>query len=73
VPRYGGADRATGAQQFVADLRFPGALQVSLVTVPVGCADILRIDTTVARSVPGVVDVVTATQLPAPIPRFGPT
>ena len=71
VLRYGGGERASGAQRFVADLRFPGALQVALVTVPVGCADVLGIDTTAARAIPGVVDVVTAADLPSPMPRFG--
>jgi CO/xanthine dehydrogenase Mo-binding subunit len=71
VLRYGGGDRTSGAQRFVADLRFPGALQVALVTVPVGCADILGIDATAARAIPGVVDVVTAADLPSPMPRFG--
>jgi CO/xanthine dehydrogenase Mo-binding subunit len=71
VLRYGGGDRTTGAQRFLADLRFPGSLQVALVTVPVGCADVLGIDATAARAVPGVVDVVTAADLPSPMPRFG--
>jgi CO/xanthine dehydrogenase Mo-binding subunit len=71
VLRYGGGDRTSGAQRFVADLRFPGALQVALVTVPVGCADVLGIDATAARAIPGVVDVVTAADLPSPMPRFG--
>ena len=71
VLRYGGGDRTTGAQRFVADLRFPGALQVALMTVPVGCADVLAVDATAARAVPGVVDVVTAADLPSPMPRFG--
>src|SRR3954449_9762388 len=46
-------------------------LQVALVTVPVGCADVLGIDTAAARAIPGVVDVVTAAELPSPMPRFG--
>ena len=71
VLRYGGADRATGSQQFVADLPFPGAAQVILVTIPVGCADIVGIDTSQARLVPGVLAVVTAEDLPSPMPRFG--
>lgn len=71
VLRYGGDARTTGAQQFLADLRFPGALQVALVTLPVGCADVLGVDATAARAVPGVVDVVTAADLPSPMPRFG--
>jgi len=71
VLRYGGGDRTSGAQKFVADLSFPGALQVALVTIPVGCADILGVDATAAREIPGVVDVVTAAELPSPVPRFG--
>lgn len=71
VLRYGGGDRTSGAQRFLADLSFPGALQVALVTIPVGCADILGVDATAARAIPGVVDVVTAADLPSPMPRFG--
>jgi CO/xanthine dehydrogenase Mo-binding subunit len=71
VLRYGGADRASGAQLFLADLAFPGAAQVALVTVPVGCAEILRIDTSAALALPGVVAVLTADDLPSPTPRFG--
>jgi CO/xanthine dehydrogenase Mo-binding subunit len=71
VLRYGGGDRSSGAQRFVADLAFPGAAQVALVTIPVGCADILEIDTSAALAVPGVVAVLTAADLPSPTPRFG--
>ena len=71
VLRYGGADRTSGAQRFVADLAFPGAAQVALVTVPVGCAEIVRIDSSAARAVPGVIAVLTADDLPSPTPRFG--
>jgi CO/xanthine dehydrogenase Mo-binding subunit len=71
VLRYGGADRASGAQRFVADLSFPGAAHVALVTVPVGCAEILGADSSGAREVAGVLDVVTAAELPSPMPRFG--
>jgi CO/xanthine dehydrogenase Mo-binding subunit len=71
VLRYGGADRTSGAQRFVADLAFPGAAQVALVTVPVGCAAIVAIDSSAARAVPGVLAVLTADDLPSPTPRFG--
>jgi CO/xanthine dehydrogenase Mo-binding subunit len=71
VLRYGGADRSSGAQRFVADLSFPGAAHVALVTVPVGCAEIVGVDSSRARAVPGVLDVVTAAELPSPMPRFG--
>src|SRR3954470_4459485 len=71
VLRYGGADRTSGAQRFVADLSFPGAAHVALVTVPVGCAEILGVDSSAASVVPGPVEVATAPELPSPIPRFG--
>lgn len=69
--RYGGLERAMGAQKYVADLDFPDALQVALVTIPVGCADILSIDTAEAAAMPGVVMVMTAADLPSPMPRYG--
>lgn len=69
--RYGGLERASGAQKYVADLEFPEALQVAIVTIPVGCADILGVDTSVAEAMPGVVGVLTAADLPGPMPRFG--
>jgi CO/xanthine dehydrogenase Mo-binding subunit len=71
VLRYGGADRTSGAQRFVADLPFVGAAQVALVTIPVGCADIVAIDASEALSIPGVLAVVSAADLPTPMPRFG--
>lgn len=71
VRRYGGADRVSGAQRFLADLRFDDAAHVALVTLPVGCADITRIDKTAAASMEGVLAVVSADDLPQPVPRFG--
>ncbi|SFS31849.1 xanthine dehydrogenase family protein molybdopterin-binding subunit [Saccharopolyspora flava] len=71
VERYGGLDRACGAQRFVADLRFPGAAQVALVSLPVGCAEIHRVDVAEATAMPGVLAVMTAADLPSPMPRFG--
>jgi CO/xanthine dehydrogenase Mo-binding subunit len=60
-----------GTQAFVADLRVPDAAQVALVTIPVGCAEIGRVDASRAAGMPGVVAVVTAADLPQPVPRFG--
>lgn len=71
VRRYGGDDRVTGQQKFLSDLRFPGAAEVRLVTLPVACATITRIDTTTAAAMPGVIAVVSAADLPQPVPRFG--
>lgn len=70
--RVGGVERVTGAQRFVADLAFPVALQVALVTIPCGSADILAIDTSAALALPGVVAVLSAADLAQPVQRFGP-
>lgn len=71
VRRYGGADRVAGTQRYLSDLRFPDAAQCAFVTVPVGCATIDDVDDAAARAMPGVVAVVTADDLPQPVPRFG--
>ena len=71
VHRYGGRDRVTGHQQFLSDVRFTDAAQVVLVTLPVGRATITGIDVARAAAMPGVVAVVTAADLPQPVPRFG--
>jgi CO/xanthine dehydrogenase Mo-binding subunit len=71
IRRYGGDDRVTGQQKFLSDLRFAGAAEVRLVTLPVACATITRIDTKVAAEMPGVIAVVSAADLPQPVPRFG--
>ena len=71
--RLGGHERVTGAQQFLADLRPDGLLDVKLVTVDCARARIGRIDAGAALALPGVVDVITAADLPQPVPRFGPS
>lgn len=71
IRRYGGDDRVTGQQKFLSDLRFAGAAEVRLVTLPVACATITRIDTEVAARMPGVIAVVSAVDLPQPVTRFG--
>jgi carbon-monoxide dehydrogenase large subunit len=61
----------TGASQFVDDLNLPGALRARVLRSPHAHARISSIDTGRARSLPGVVDVLTAAELPpdtAPIP-----
>jgi CO/xanthine dehydrogenase Mo-binding subunit len=70
--RVGGIDRVTGAQEYVADLRVAGALEAKLVTLPVAHARIISIDASAALALPGVHLVMTAADLPQPIPRFGP-
>ena len=72
VRRFGGRERVSGTQQFFADISLDGMLHVKLVTLDAARACIFSIDTTEARTVPGVIDVITADDLPTPVPRFGP-
>lgn len=70
--RVGGIARVTGAQQYLADLRVPDALHAKLVTVDCARARILGIDASAALAITGVRLVLTADDLPDPVPRFGP-
>ncbi len=70
--RVGGFGRVTGLQQYVADIRLPGVLEAALVTLDCARARIISIDTSAATNVPGVRLVMTADDLPQPVPRFGP-
>lgn len=70
--RVGGIGRVTGSQQYVADIRLQDALEVKLVTLDCAHARIISIDTSAAEEVPGVRLVMTAADLPQPVPRFGP-
>ncbi len=70
--RVGGYERVTGAQAYLADIHFADVLHAKLVTVPVGRARIISIDTRDAKAVPGVRLVMTADDLPQPVPRYGP-
>ncbi|MEW6225206.1 MAG: xanthine dehydrogenase family protein molybdopterin-binding subunit [Chloroflexota bacterium] len=70
--RAGGIGRVTGAQEYVADIRLADELHAKLVTVPCARARITGVDAAEALRVPGVHSVVTAADLPSPMPRFGP-
>jgi CO/xanthine dehydrogenase Mo-binding subunit len=70
--RVGGYERVTGQQRFVGDIRLDRMLHVKLVTVDCAHARIDGIDTERAMSLPGVRAVISAADLPAPMPRFGP-
>lgn len=70
--RGGGEDRVTGRQTFVADIRLENMLHVKLVGVDCARARIIAVDTAEAVAVDGVRAVITARDLPAPMPRFGP-
>jgi CO/xanthine dehydrogenase Mo-binding subunit len=62
--RLEGAEKATGATRFTADLDLAGLLHVHLVLSHVPSALIRTTDVTAARSAPGVVDVMTGEDLP---------
>jgi CO/xanthine dehydrogenase Mo-binding subunit len=72
VSRVGGIERVTGAQQYAADLRLENALHVKLVHLDCARARIGPIDSEKAMRVDGVHCVMTAADLPEPVPRFGP-
>jgi CO/xanthine dehydrogenase Mo-binding subunit len=69
--RVGGLGRVTGGQQYLADLRLD-TLHAALVTLDVARARIRAIDASEALALPGVRLVLTADDLPQPVPRFGP-
>jgi CO/xanthine dehydrogenase Mo-binding subunit len=70
--RVGGIGRVTGLNEYVADIRLPGVLEARLVTLDCARARIISIDASDAIKVPGVRLVMTAADLPQPVPRFGP-
>jgi CO/xanthine dehydrogenase Mo-binding subunit len=61
--RLEGGDKAAGITRFTADLQLVGLLDASLVLSHLPSARIRSIDSTAARAVPGVVDVVTGADL----------
>ena len=72
IPRLGAIERATGAQQYAADVRLDNMLHVKLVSVDCAHARIVAVHKDEALRVPGVRGVFTAHDLPQPVPRYGP-
>ena len=70
--RVGGIERVTGAQQYLADLPTADVLHAKLVTLDCARARIISVDASAALALPGVRLVMTADDLPQPVPRFGP-
>jgi CO/xanthine dehydrogenase Mo-binding subunit len=70
--RVGGAERVSGAQDFVADIDLAAMQHVQLVHLDCARARIVAIDSSAAERVDGVREVVTAHRLPQPVARFGP-
>lgn len=70
--RVGGLDRVLGTQAYVADLKLPNMLHAKLISLDCAHARILAIDSSEALKVEGVQAILTAEDIPKPIPRFGP-
>ncbi len=62
--RHDGVDKVTGRARYAADVRLPRTAYAKLVRSPYAHARILRIDTSKAAALPGVVAVMTAAGLP---------
>src|SRR6266568_1378927 len=69
--RQEGGEKVTGATRFTADIELPGLLHVHLVVAHFASARIRGVETAAARSLPGVVDVITGRDLPE-LERAGP-
>ncbi len=72
INRVGGLDRVSGTQAYIADIKLPNMLHAKLAHLDCAHARILSIDTSEALKVEGVQAVLTAEDIPKPIPRFGP-
>ena len=59
VPRVEGAAKVTGGATYTADVKLPGMLWAKVLRSPHPHARIVSVDTSAARQVPGVVDVLT--------------
>jgi CO/xanthine dehydrogenase Mo-binding subunit len=70
--RVGGHARVTGEQLFIGDISLENVLHVKLVHLACGHARIRSIGTTSAARVVGVQCLLTAADLPSPMPRYGP-
>ena len=64
IGRLDGVDKVSGAARYSADVTVPGIIWGKALRSPLPHARILRIDTTKARALPGVLAVLTASDLP---------
>jgi selenium-dependent xanthine dehydrogenase len=64
LQRYQGAELTLGTRPFIADLDAPGLLHGAVVLSPHARAKVLRIDTSKAKALPGVIAVATAKDVP---------
>ena len=68
TPLMDGSAKVTGSLRFTGDLQLPGLLYARMVLSPYAHANIRKIDKTMALAVPGVVAVLTASDLPDVVP-----
>jgi CO/xanthine dehydrogenase Mo-binding subunit len=64
VERVDGLEKVTGAAQYVADIRLPGMLEGRILRSPYPHARVVRVDTSRAAALPGVLAVVTGEDTP---------
>ncbi|MDO4478032.1 MAG: molybdopterin-dependent oxidoreductase [Lachnospiraceae bacterium] len=64
VPRSDAYAKVTGQAKYVADLRVPGLTYGKILHSPVAHAMFTKIDTTAAKALPGVLDVITYEDVP---------
>ena len=64
VRRVDANEKVLGKIKYTSDLKFPGMLYGKVVRSPHAHARILEIDDTKAKALPGVVDVITADDVP---------
>ena len=69
APRVDAAGKVTGRAEYIADLKRPGMLHAALLQSPVAHGLLKRVDTSRARALAGVIDVITAAE--APDVRYG--
>lgn len=62
--RTDGVSKVTGSANYVGDLEFKGMLHAAILRSPVPAGIIKRLDLTVARSMPGVIAVISAGSVP---------
>jgi carbon-monoxide dehydrogenase large subunit len=70
VRRKEDAPLLTGGSCFIDDLHRPSMLHAAILRSPHAHARIEAVDASAARALPGVADVVTAADLPGPLPRI---
>jgi len=63
TPKKDGAEKVTGRTRFLHDLELPRMLHGAILRAPLPHARIVRIDTARARALPGVVSVITGSDV----------